>query len=49
MDVPFIVWILVFFIATAGTLVAAFGPTQPTQLRRDSRAPRVVYRVERRK
>lgn len=48
-DVPFIVWVLVFFIATSGALVALFGPTEPPTLRRDSRAPRVVYRVERRK
>lgn len=49
MDFPVIVWILIFFVALSGAAVAAFGPTEPPQLRRDSRAPRVVYRVERRK
>lgn len=42
-----LVWILVFFIACCGAAVAAFSPSEPPRLRRDSRTPREIYRVER--
>lgn len=44
-----LVSVLVLFIASAGAAYAAFGPEEAPRIRYDVRAPRVVYRVERRK
>lgn len=46
-EVVILVWVLLMFIAASGAALAAFGPSEPPRLRRDSRSPRVIYRVER--